>query len=36
MTTPDKLLVIETQDWVVGVEEFRVEDDLDSVGASVE
>lgn len=36
MATTDELLVIQTQDWVVRVQEFWVEDDLDSVGASVE
>jgi hypothetical protein len=36
VTTSDKLLVIETQDRVVGIQEFRVEDDLDSIRASVE
>jgi hypothetical protein len=36
VTTSDKLLVIESQDRVVGVQEFRVEDDLDPIRASVE
>lgn len=36
MTTPDKLLVVETQDRVVGVEELGMEDHLDSVGRPVE
>lgn len=36
MATSDKLLVIQAKDWVVRVQEFWVEDDLDSVGASVE
>lgn len=36
MTTADKLLVIKTQDRVVGVQEFWVEDDLDSITTSVE
>jgi hypothetical protein len=35
MTTSDELLVIETKDGIVGVQEFGVEDDLDSVGTSV-
>jgi hypothetical protein len=32
----NKLLVIETQDRVIGVQELGVEDDFDPVGASVE
>lgn len=36
MATSHKFFVIKTEDWVVRVQEFRVEDDLDSVGASVE
>ena len=36
MTTSNKLLVIETQDRVVGVQEFGVEDNLDSVRRLVE
>ena len=36
MTTPDKLLIVQTQNRVIGVQEFRVEDDLDSVGSPVE
>lgn len=36
MTTSDKLLVVKTQDWVIRVEEFWVEDDLDPIGGSVE
>lgn len=36
MATTDKLFVVEAEDGVVGVEEFRVEDDLDSVRRAVE
>lgn len=36
MTTSDKFFVIQAQDGVVGVEELRVENDLDSVGSSIE
>jgi hypothetical protein len=36
MTTPNKLLVVQTQDGVVGVQELGVEDDLDSITGSVE
>lgn len=36
MTTSDKLLVVETQDRVVRVQEFGVEDDLDTIAGSVE
>lgn len=36
MTTSDKLLVIQTQDRVVGVKELGVEDNLDPVRGSVE
>jgi len=36
VTTSDKLLVIQSKDRVVRVEELWVEDDLDPIGSSVE
>lgn len=36
MTTSNKLFIVETQDWVVGVEEFWVEDNLDSIARLIE
>lgn len=36
MATSYKLLIVQTQDGVIGVEEFRMEDDLDTICASVE
>lgn len=36
VTTSHKFLVIKSQDRIVGIQEFRMEDDLDSIGASVE
>lgn len=36
MATPDKFLVVQTEDWVVAVQEFGVEDNLDTVRRPVE
>jgi hypothetical protein len=36
VATSHKFFVIKTEDWVVRVQEFRVEDDLDPIRASVE
>lgn len=36
MATPDKLLVVQAKDRVVGIEELGMKDDLDAVRAAVE
>ena len=36
MAAPDKFFVIESQNWVVRVQELRVEDDFDAISRSVE
>lgn len=36
VTAPHKFLIIKSQNRIVGIQEFRMEDDLDSIGASVE
>ena len=36
MTTPNEFLVIKTQNWVVGIQEFRMENNLDPISRPVE
>lgn len=36
MAAPDEFLIIEPKNWVIGVEEVRVEDDLDTVVVTIE
>jgi len=36
MTTPDKLFVIQTKNRIVGIQEFRMENDLDPIRRPVE